>query len=317
MRGPSLLLPLLTAVTLSAQTVVVDVTRSLYNSVTCFDEARQRLVVATPARELWEWDGADWGRMEAALPAAPTAAVYDPARQRVCFVAGGRLLTYDGHACLDRGPVPAGVEQLVVADRQRGRLFALGANSYILPLGYEWDGVGWQQVGAIPGPCFQGGLAYDELRHVAVTNVRRVGAGSAIETWEWDGAQFALRATTANGGGSLGPLAYDPARRQVLAMFGFSQAWNGTTWTPLGVQVPLSPRSLANDPVRGVLWALASSGANPGAHTFAAWDGAAWSTPLAPPHPENRDRAGFTFDALRARAVLFGGFPGGPTDLLD
>lgn len=48
------------ALCLPGQTALLSST-SFDGALTCFDQARQRLVLALPSRAIWEWDGTYWG----------------------------------------------------------------------------------------------------------------------------------------------------------------------------------------------------------------------------------------------------------------
>ncbi|MDO8349015.1 MAG: hypothetical protein Q7T30_02175, partial [Planctomycetota bacterium] len=297
------LLSLLLAVSapLAAQSTELS-TEAAYGTVVCYDQARQRLVMAQPSRAIWEWNGTHWGRVGADLPAAAWKAVYDPARQRVLFFCGTTMFAYDGHRCASLGATPALGN--VVVDSFRQRLVGLVHEQFMGLHTYEWDGTSWQLATPVVVPRFAIAAAYDEHRHVTVAQMAPLGWPFPPETWEWDGAAWTMRL---QGPADYGRLFYDSVRQQVLGNFHGNSglAWNGSSWTPVPTTQSPSAQgansSFTADPARGLVWFFENLVTFN--NTVWAWDGTNWAPELAAPHPAGGADA-FTFDAARGRAVL-------------
>lgn len=283
------------ATPLLAQTSLVSST-SFDGAVTCFDQTRHRLVMALPSRAIWEWDGTYWGQASVALPAAPRAAVYDPAQGRVLFHTTSNLVAYDGHAAQTIAAMPDADTYCFAFDTHRNRLQAI-RSGLGGALAQELVGSTWTPLGQ-PGTLQVSlGLAYDEARRVLVTTTTDVTTTPFLHhTWEWNGTTWALRASQAQ---PQLRLAYDPVRQQVIAADTTTKAWDGVTWTLLPTTVSPRVTICSADPARGVLW-----GYERGA-TIWTWNGLDWSAALTTPHPAVSAH-GFTFDPLRSRAVLLG-----------
>jgi hypothetical protein len=111
-------------------------------------------------------------------------------------------------------------------------------------------------------------MAYDSARGVVVLFGGSDGGG---ETWEWDGSDWTLRATTGPSPRDDHAMAYDSARG-VVALFGGSAGAQsfGDTWE---------------------------------------WDGSAWAL-RATSGPSPRDAHAMAYDSARGVVVLFGGRAG-------
>lgn len=284
------------AITLPAQTTAVLSSTSFDGAVTCFDQARQRLVMALPSRAIWEWDGTDWSKSSVSLPAAPRTAVYDPSRGRVLFHASSHLFAYDGFMPWVIASMPDADTYFFAFDTHRSRLQAI-RSGLGGALAQELTGSTWTSLGQ-PGTLQLAlGLAYDEARRLLVATTSEVGTTPVQHrTWEWNGTTWAPRATHA---GALTRLVYDPTRQQVISTVPPTQAWDGVTWTPLPTTASPNVTLCSADPARGVLW-----GYNRGT-TIWTWNGLDWSAALSTPHPVVTS-PGFTFDPYRSRAVLLG-----------
>ena len=84
-----LLAALLSSAPLVAQTAVVG--SEVLTGLCCYDRARERLVFPLPSGDLWEWDGAHWGKAMVQLlpPATRVASAGSLAMtQGVTFVVG-------------------------------------------------------------------------------------------------------------------------------------------------------------------------------------------------------------------------------------
>ncbi len=151
--------------------------------------------------ETWEWDGADWQRIQTTSQPSPrtaAAACFDATRGRLVLFgglhAGSQLQDtweYDGtqwfsHTTFRR---PAAGAARLAFDPQRGVSVLRGANGT-----WEWDGTHWR------GPLDR-------------TPIPLIPSVDVL----WDGATGSIVTTT--GGGRL-------------------EAWDGTTWTSLANNAP-------------------------------------------------------------------------------
>jgi len=161
---------------------------------------------------------------------------------------------------------------------------------------WEWDGTTWVR-DSESGPVgrLDPAMAFDSARGVTVlfggfSNIAQSARDQ--ETWEWNGASWALVADTQPPAGPSGRrnwvMAYDAAR-------GVSLLYGGTI-TPSGSRT-------------GELWA---------------WDGTDWTLlqPASFPSPNRpvaRDDTALVYDSSRQVTILFGGvnFPGGPNNRGD
>ena len=285
-----LLLAVLSSAALVAQTAVVG--SEVLTGLCCYDRARERLVFPLPSGDLWEWDGAHWGKAMVHLLQPASRVVYDPARERVFFVCNRRLVAYDGQGLTDLGACPdlGGL----VADPARNRLVGF---QQVLQNGvdaHEWDGTNWTLVASLPATEQLSSFAVDELRQRVVVQTRATSPQLAWQTWEWDGTTLTLARSEPVGRGTLG---YDPMRQQVLGVLsGGTWAWDGSAWTQLLASgSPPLPASFSTDPTHGRLWA-----------GLWAWNGTSWSEQVTAPHAEVLF-PGFTYDPVRRRGVLLGG----------
>jgi hypothetical protein len=279
----------------------VEVSSALQAVCSCFDDARQRLVFPQTDGSIQEWDGVRWGKVGASAAAPLVLVAYEPVRQRVYGRAGTRMVEFDGHAFVDRGPWPAGSRTgTLVADRQGGLLHLRGVGLGGVAFD-RWNGTGWQ---SLPGPA--GGsfeplaTAFDVARGVLVAQFARLGSGISYEVWEWGGGAWSLR--LANDQLRVG-LGYDAANQRVVSIAGGTAAWTGSAWLPLPTQGgPTQVTSVAADVANERIWAW---GQGQGArHEVWSFDGSAW-TAMPAPHPVVLLRP-IVFDPVRGRAMLFG-----------
>lgn len=277
-----------------------------------YDAARAKTVLfggltsAGPRKDTWEWDGATWVERTPAVAAeSPSARSdhalgYDAVRQRVTLF-GGRTASaalrdtweWDGSKWTDRA---AGSSLAVPAVRESGVLVGHPGLGHALLFGgfgavsnvstyfddtWIWDGAYWRnKTPALasqrpPGRRLHN-LAYDSVRNRVVV-FGGIGADNLdrADTWEWDGAVWTNR-TPASPAQSPSArawpaMAFDEARGVTVLAGGYIEGevweWDGTTWTDR------TPAAGAPSPVDGL---------------------GRWS-------------AGFTYDPVRQRTVLFGG----------
>lgn len=315
-----------------------------------YDAERGVLVLYSAAGVTWERAALGWRRRSAApVPTgAPGSArmFFHPVWRRVVLLGDLRseptAWEWDGRGWLRRAmtaPTPhiAGYE--IAYDHGRGELLLYGGVD-LAPEDrtWSWDGATWREVETAVRPPRRTAhaMAYDAARGKVVLYG---GAGSTsgssvdsrFDTWEYDGAQWSLRAT-------LGPprhlehrLAYDATRGRVVMSGGAPDRysprgdpivvpespqlweWDGTRWRALPGVVDPPPRRaamLAYDAVRAELalfggLLLGADGAAAANDTWR-WQGDTWrSDDIAPP-PRSRHSMGY--QASRGSAVLFGGF---------
>ena len=174
--------------------------------------------------------------------------------------------------------------------------------------------------------------AYDSERQVAVLfggNNPLTGVHSTSNTWEWDGASWALGTSGTPPARKDAAMAYDSARR-VCVLFGggtnvfqheipFNDTWewNGSVWTlrqandPAATDrpPPLDFPRMAYDRVRGRTVLVASTErvggeVNPVTRTWE-WDGSNWSVRATAPPP--RFQPAMAYDPVRRVTLLYGG----------
>jgi len=193
---------------------------------------------------------------------------------------------------------------------------------------WEWLDGSWFRRWPSPEPPARryAPIAFDERRGVTVLfggQERATCANPLGDTWEWDGANWSLRAN-----GSPGPAAryyasasYDSWRGVTVMVGGnipgylFSEEtweWDGTIWRLAGRLPPRTGRinaSFAFDRRRGVCVLF---GGNDWDNRYPTdvweWDGTVWTQKLPPgPRPVSRVDAGMAFDERRGVMVLSGG----------
>lgn len=275
-----------------------------------YDAARGRTVVIAGQdavtrsyrSDVYEWDGTSWTNP---LPEDPLANSYqysefteavgngvalDTARGRLVTWAtqvtgsgpmpGPFLTEYRLNAWrampLDGGPRPFLRSAATYDSARQVSVFFGGLDDAGVPLDQHWEWDGGALVaftGPRPEARFAHALAYDASRRRVVLFGGRSDAGALGSTWEFDGQAWADRTPAA---GSPAPrwghaMTYDDARRRTVLFGGATDAGlSSETWE---------------------------------------WDGLGWSRAALPPDagPRGRVHAGFGYDALRHRAVLFGG----------
>jgi hypothetical protein len=304
-----------------------------------YDPARARIVLfgggqqGSPVTndETWEWDGADWQQQSPAVrPPARLfhAMTFDHTRGCTLLVGGqtsnsglgvvlGDTWQWDGSFWTQVAsaglPVP-------VADRNRRCMLAdhraLQTCVFVRgALTYLWDGAEWRRAPlAMPngiGPC-----AYDRARDRAVLALPGDGV-DVVDTWEWDGARWLLRATgqpfpTGGNPLQLSVMAYDAARRRTLLCNSMNVLgvpaqlweWDGTAWTQRITATALPPliggAAMAWDAARAVAVLVNSN------QTWE-YDGVDWRSRVSFAVPPARTDMAFAYDVQRQVCVLFGG----------
>lgn len=237
--------------------------------------------------DTWEYDGADWVQVADTGPSPEFAGIaYDSEREITVLFS----------------------RRLQVAET------------------WEWDGEAWTQIGDT-GPLPLSGyyrMAYDRARKVTILEGGGQQPGplssSAVGTWAWDGTAWTQLA-------DVGPvirydagLAYDEPRQQVVFFGGWTVgveqddtwAWDGIDWKQVA---DIGPSPRGGHAMVGTGKAVLLFGGLASAPTYFAdtweWDGKRWGQ-RQDMGPSGRCLAGMSWDAVRARAVLFGGASGSP-----
>lgn len=228
------------------------------------DTARGRIVMfaavwpgwPTPfAGTTWEWDGVSWSQSAPATspPMREDATLVYDARRARCVLLGGHAATtpaftdtweWDGTGWTQAQPAhphAGGAGWAAWFDAKRDRVVACntwGGSAAQL----EWDGADWTPMRWHPS-AFQGNLANDVVR-------QRLVLSRWDQTWEWDGVDWRLAASSGPVPFRLSPLAPDLLGGCV--MFGGQAAgtlwqdtwrWNGISWTQLTPPVAPPPRN--------------------------------------------------------------------------
>jgi hypothetical protein len=172
-------------------------------------------------------------------------------------------------------------------------------------------------------------MAWDPLRKRAVLFSGWNGSIYVADTWEWDGQTWQLM----NPSQQPPPrdwtqMAFDPISRKVILFGGHDYrrhgtggpgafddmwSWDGNTWSMLQPAVMAPKRfghvmlTQGNGPV------LMLSGGTPGVsyNDQWVWTGTSWAALTPPNLPGARNFAVATWDALRSRAVVYGGVASG------
>ena len=264
-----------------------------------YDVARQRMVVyggnagAGQTAEHWEWDGSNWQQI--ASSAAPgvrlfSAMTYDRARQRTVLYGG-----------------------------QQGGTGLYPTTTWL------WDGVTWQSLTTATNPGWRTGhaMAYDSGRQRVVLfgGSQPPSSPFSAQTWEWDGANWALMApATSPTGRQGGRMAYDSARQRMVLFGGVNSAfakmndtweYDGATWaqrSPATIPPARDSHVMAFDESRQMV--VLYGGAGTGLATFGdtwEWNGANWIASTSAVVPAQRAVCAMEFDVARQSCVLFGG----------
>ncbi|MEZ5654244.1 MAG: hypothetical protein R3E87_27225 [Burkholderiaceae bacterium] len=215
---------------------------------------------------------------------------------------------------------PAVCGQRLVYDAARDDLLLVGTQ--VCNQMMAWDGTAWTaRSSATQPPSRPFEVCYDDARQVVVAVVG--DPSHMLETWEWNGSNWSLRASGGPPTRSTWSLVYDAARDETLLFGGENQgslfadmwAWDGMHWTLrfVGGPTPRYGAAMVYDAQQQSVLLFGGTGSGLGGATsnFAdtwEWDGSQWSKHFAIAGPSPRRQASMAYDAVRHRAVLYGGF---------
>ncbi|MBK8096073.1 MAG: hypothetical protein IPK26_03150 [Planctomycetes bacterium] len=220
-----------------------------------------------------------------------TRFAYDRARSYFVSCSGGsnlpaadRTLVFDGRWRFvnpTNSPSARSLAMLAWSEIDQRVLLFGGLATTVLAETWSWDGTDWQlrQAAASPSPRYDGAMTEDPAGGILLFGGTD-GPRYFGDHWYWDGLSWtqvtppglpAARAYAA--------AAYDPVRRQVVMLGGYSnvaihlgetQVWNGTSWTQATTSVqPTDPTSATFRPDTGRILAA-------GQYAAFEWTGSDW-----------------------------------------
>lgn len=245
--------------------------------------------------DTWGWDGSAWTQLAKDGPPPRTfAAMVSDEQSGVVYLFGGRRVLF--------GPV-------------------LDDNQFLGDL-WRWDGHAWSNVGVIgPVPRAESAAAWDQRRRrlIVFGGYRAVGGVVSLlgDTWEFDGARWALAATEGPSPRSGAAMFFDEALGKAI-LFGGSGArsdtwaWDGEAWHQVGGRAaPGRYNAAATWDSTGRL-ALRFGGWDSATRTSDTWvwRDRQWHDVSRQSAPSRRNHSAMAFDRLRNRVVLYGGHDG-------
>ena len=233
---------------------------------------------------------------------------------------GQDCLGWVGHA---GAQAPARVDACAVYDARRGVVVLFGGSrqpeNQFLADTWEWDGYSWKRV-ATTGPSARShhAMAYDTKRGVIVLFGGMTAASPNYvysgETWEWDGAEWALRAIGGPIAQARHAMAFDEARG-VTVLYGRSGSvgetweWDGAAWINRMAGTPGKRirHSLVYDRARArtVLFGGGFNNDPDFADTWD-WDGSVWAH-RPETGPIGRSEHQMVYDSAAGRGLLVAG----------
>jgi hypothetical protein len=205
-----------------------------------------------------------------------------------------------------------------VYDIARGRVVAFGTTTTTPPQTSEWDGVRWhgRTMAVSPPTLGYSRMAYDAGRRRTVL-IAPGSQGTSIDTWEWDGSQWARVATTGPTTRSGCAMVYDLARQRAVLFGGVKAAgtthfddtweWDGMQWSLRTPSVRPPARQYAAMAYDVFRQRTVLVGGNTASTVYAdawEWDGTNWQQIATGPPPQSGAAAGY--DLLRREIVLYG-----------
>ena len=189
---------------------------------------------------------------------------------------------------------------------------------------WEWNGNDWTELHPAhsPSPRFGAGMAFDEMRGIAVLFG---GSGQDLnyqttfnnETWEWNGEDWSEVVTSYSPPARQSPnMFFDPLRKTVVIYGGYNVdattkenvflddawEWNGKVWGQIAFDVPRrnSASAIIYDPLRQFPLLMDGEG-------LWYWQGALWVQPNYK-SPPGRWGSQMTYNPAKQELVLFGGY---------
>ncbi len=270
----------------------------------------RRTVVLVGGGDTWEWDGLRF-TLIVRQPIAPVGTLpvaWDPLVSSPLVVTlatpwhlidGGWVAT-----AVDGGPDERSQASFTFDSARRRFVLFGGARGPGLTADlWEWDGSTWS-LRPTPGatPCERPESAFDAVRG------RTVYVGCPLDdgghtAWEWDGTTW----SSFDGAPSALLAAWDSQRQEFVVVDRAGVTWvrSGLGWTQRADAgtVPTNGKSVAFDPVRGVLVVVASPTFN-NPQTWE-WNGTVWSRPpLAHQPPETSTGGRLLYDEVGRRTLF-------------
>jgi hypothetical protein len=248
---------------------------------------------------IWGWDGTHWQRVTEGGPPGRIlgAAAYDENRN-VLILYGGR-------------PVD------------------LGKCSQET---WEWDGENWEQKD-VPAPtaCDHVKMVFDAASGESILFSGLDPSESPVnETWSWNGEEWRLLSEAGPESRGHFGFVYDPNHEQILLYGGYTSSatdefwvWKEGAWEQIDFPGPgtLSHLGMTNDTSANALYIFggATSRSTFSSLTDKTWvlSGGRWGELSAANSPFRRGSPSMSYDPLRERIVLFGGFDPAGNDLDD
>lgn len=269
---------------------------------------------------LWQWEGARWSELSTATTTRPPSGTtanqvsYDVKRQRIVLVRSPTEIwewrssakTWERRTPV--GPLPEDRSGYAIGyDGARGRILMIAGQGR-MDL-WEWNGTSWSPVAepAPARPTEAGRLVYDALDGRSLS----ISSQASNGVWGWrDRIWTPLNPVGAAPVSSLDGVAYDQRRRRAMLVNGYSRAaweWDGQAWRSItAIPVAAETARAVFDPIHRRTLVFGGFTAIP---QVWAWDGATW-TSLATFDGGRRIAAALTYDWVRDRLVMFGGFDG-------
>lgn len=271
------------------------------------DAIRRRMVIfggdIPPRNETWEWDAIAWSRRggDTDRPRPGAAVSYDSLRHRTVLFGGevdgtasSQTLEWDGGQWMTakaNGPSPRDAHAMTF-DAVRGMTVLFGGRH-------------------VDGDTTDGGTSNDVVNEFG-------------DTWEWNGATWALRSGTGPSARYGHSLTYD-SRRSASVLFGGALdngigeilsretwEWNGVTWTRRATTGPSMRygQAMAFDAVRGqtVLFGGKTCVADccTALNDTWVWSGTSWSQRIVA-GPPPRFGGAMAYDTIGGVLLLYGG----------
>ncbi|MFH1230610.1 MAG: fibronectin type III domain-containing protein, partial [Planctomycetota bacterium] len=206
-------------------------------------------------------------------------------------------------------------------DSVRGKVVLFGGGDLSDEDTYEWDGTDWTKISSLHKPKGRCGhaMAYDSTREKIVLfgGMNCEKPDVLNDTWEWDGADWALKSPSNQPAPRWGHgMAYDPRHHKTVLFGGEVKEgesdetwlWDGTNWElkspankpPDDKLSGKCSNCIAYDSKRGNIVLFRGYGWY--TETWE-WDGTNWA-PVLPPNPSSRCSLGTTYDIARDKLFV-------------